>query len=127
LQIISLIRTIFFVLARRVVLNSFPFLFGERTGSIMARGDLRPPFVAILAVALVLVQGAAAQWSSFLTKAVFEGFFPTHVAFYTYEAFQAAAAAPYSAFGTTGTLEDQKRELAAFLANVDHESGGNHW
>ncbi|KAG0554231.1 hypothetical protein M758_12G077700 [Ceratodon purpureus] len=62
-------------------------------------------------------------WSSFLTKAVFEGYFPNRVPFYTYEAFQTAAKS-YPTFGTSGTLEIQKRELAAFLGNVKQESGG---
>eukprot|EP00253_Pinus_taeda_P004875 PITA_04875 len=43
--------------------------------------------------------------------------------FYTYDAFIAAANA-YSGFGTTGASDDQKRELAAFFANVMHETGG---
>jgi len=43
--------------------------------------------------------------------------------FYTYDAFIAAANA-YSGFGTTGSSDDQKRELAAFFANVMHETGG---
>ncbi|KAG0554227.1 hypothetical protein KC19_12G074500 [Ceratodon purpureus] len=68
--------------------------------------------------------GGSGGWSSFVTKAVFESFFPDRVAFYTYEGLQAASVAPYAAFGTTGSLDDQKRELAAFLANVNQESGG---
>ena len=91
----------------------------------MTRG-YRSLLVAIAALVL-LAQGAWAQtpgWSSFLTKAVFEGYFPNRVPFYTYEAFQTAAEA-YPAFGTSGTLDDQKRELAAFLGNVNQESGGN--
>lgn len=43
--------------------------------------------------------------------------------FYTYDAFIAAANA-YSGFGTTGSSDDQKRELAAFFANAMHETGG---
>ena len=43
--------------------------------------------------------------------------------FYTYDAFIAAANA-YSGFGTTGSDDVQKRELAAFFANVMHETGG---
>eukprot|EP00253_Pinus_taeda_P035304 PITA_35304 len=42
---------------------------------------------------------------------------------YTYNAFIAAANA-YSGFGTTGSNDIRKRELAAFLANVMHETGG---
>jgi chitinase len=43
--------------------------------------------------------------------------------FYTYNAFITAANA-YSGFGTTGASDDRKRELAAFFANVMHETGG---
>jgi chitinase len=42
--------------------------------------------------------------------------------FYTYDAFVSAANA-YSGFGTTGSSDVQKRELAAFFANVAHETG----
>eukprot|EP00253_Pinus_taeda_P030083 PITA_30083 len=43
--------------------------------------------------------------------------------FYTYNAFIAAANA-YSGFGTTGSADVRKRELAAFFANVMHETEG---
>lgn len=43
--------------------------------------------------------------------------------FYTYDAFIAAASA-FPGFGTTGSLETQKRELAAFLAQTSHETTG---
>nr|CAB3469083.1 unnamed protein product [Digitaria exilis] len=43
--------------------------------------------------------------------------------FYTYSAFIAAANA-FPGFGTTGDLETQKRELAAFLAQTSHETTG---
>ncbi|XP_059065870.1 endochitinase 4-like [Cryptomeria japonica] len=44
--------------------------------------------------------------------------------FYTYEGFiSAARARMFSGFGTTGSLTVQKRELAAFFANVAHETG----
>lgn len=43
-------------------------------------------------------------------------------AFYTYQGFITAANA-FSTFGRTGTLEVQKRELAAFFANVARETG----
>jgi len=43
--------------------------------------------------------------------------------FYSYNSFIAAANA-YSGFGTTGSNDVMKRELAAFFANVMHETGG---
>lgn len=65
-----------------------------------------------------------AGWASFFTKAVFEGWFPNRRQdFYTYEAFTAATEA-YGEFGTTGSVDDQKREIAAFFGNVQQESGG---
>ncbi|KAH9302611.1 hypothetical protein KI387_014194, partial [Taxus chinensis] len=42
--------------------------------------------------------------------------------FYTYDGFINATDA-YSGFGTTGSSDDAKRELAAFFAHVTHETG----
>jgi chitinase len=47
--------------------------------------------------------------------------FPNRIAIYTYAGL-VQAAGTYSAFATTGTPDDQKREVAAFLANVAHET-----
>lgn len=81
--------------------------------------------VAVAALVLSLVQGASAAWSTFITKAAFDQtYFPGHIAFYTYDSLKAAAGAPFTQFGNSGTLDDQKRELAAFFAQVKHESGG---
>ncbi|KAM6590656.1 hypothetical protein CsatA_013261 [Cannabis sativa] len=44
--------------------------------------------------------------------------------FYTYDAF-INAARYFSGFGTTGSLETRKRELAAFFGQISHETGGN--
>ncbi|KAI3727345.1 hypothetical protein L1987_67158 [Smallanthus sonchifolius] len=43
--------------------------------------------------------------------------------FYTYTAFINAARS-YNGFGTTGSSDDQKRELAAFFAQTSHETTG---
>ncbi|KAM6563599.1 hypothetical protein CsatB_023597 [Cannabis sativa] len=43
--------------------------------------------------------------------------------FYTYDAF-INAARYFSGFGTTGSLETRKRELAAFFGQISHETGG---
>nr|ACY06318.1 class II chitinase 2-2 [Pseudotsuga menziesii] len=43
--------------------------------------------------------------------------------FYTYSDFITAANA-FSGFGTTGNFDDKKREIAAFFANVAHETIG---
>lgn len=42
---------------------------------------------------------------------------------FTYEAF-IEAATQFPAFATTGSMDDRKRELAAFLANISHETTG---
>ena len=65
--------------------------------------------------------------SSIITSAIFDQFLSQRSSapangFYTYAAFLAAAAA-YSGFGTSGSSDVQKRELAAFFANVAHETG----
>jgi chitinase len=81
--------------------------------------------VAMAALVLSLVQGASAAWSSFVTKAAFDQtFFPGHLALYSYENLKTAAEGSFSAFGNSGSPDDQKRELAAFFAHVNHESGG---
>jgi chitinase len=42
--------------------------------------------------------------------------------FYTRDAFLSASGS-YTAFGRTGTVDDSKREIAAFFAHVTHETG----
>lgn len=66
--------------------------------------------------------------SDIITKAMYEEMFPYcndhHCparAFYTYEAF-VAAAARFPAFGATSTLEARKREVAAFFGQTSHET-----
>lgn len=64
-----------------------------------------------------------------ISPAVFEQIFlhrgtsPCRGAFYTYAGFIEAARA-FPAFGGQGSLDDRKREIAAFLANVSHETTG---
>lgn len=48
---------------------------------------------------------------------------PCPGAFYTYQSFVDAARA-FPLFATQGTADDRKRELAAFLANISHETTG---
>jgi chitinase len=48
--------------------------------------------------------------------------FPNRNPFYTYDGL-VQAIATYPAFATTGTTDDRKREIAAFLANVNRETG----
>lgn len=56
-----------------------------------------------------------------LSEAQFETLFPNRIPFYTYAGLIEATKA-YPAFGHTGTARQRKQEVAAFLANVMHES-----
>ncbi|KAG0623936.1 hypothetical protein M758_3G212600 [Ceratodon purpureus] len=61
---------------------------------------------------------------TFFTKPVFEDWFPNRCQdIYTFNAFAAALKA-FPVFGSTGTMDDMKREVAAFFANVNHETAG---
>ncbi|BCJ62036.1 glycoside hydrolase family 19 protein [Micromonospora endophytica] len=62
--------------------------------------------------------GAAA-----LSASSFAAMFPNRNSFYTYAGLTDAMA-KFPAFAGTGDEVTRKRELAAFLANIDHESGG---
>lgn len=61
--------------------------------------------------------------ASLLPQSLYDQLFPERNALYTYEALLAAAAY-HPAFASTGSVDDRKRELAAFLANVSHETTG---
>jgi predicted chitinase len=67
-------------------------------------------------------EGGVGGIGAILTESMFESMFPNRDAIYTYAALLDAASS-YSAFATTGSSDDQKREVAAFLANVAHETG----
>jgi predicted chitinase len=56
-------------------------------------------------------------------KAEFNRMFPNHNKFYTYDSLTKAMKA-FPAFAHTGNTAVRKREAAAFLANVSHETGG---
>ncbi|MFE0459892.1 glycoside hydrolase family 19 protein [Kitasatospora sp. NPDC058965] len=58
-----------------------------------------------------------------VSEAQFNQMFPNRNSFYTYSGLVAALSA-YPGFATTGSATVQKQEAAAFLANVDHETGG---
>ncbi len=58
-----------------------------------------------------------------VSEAQFNQMFPSRNSFYTYSGLVAAMSA-YPAFATTGGDTVEKQEAAAFLANVDHETGG---
>ncbi|MFF5446258.1 glycoside hydrolase family 19 protein [Streptomyces sp. NPDC012888] len=58
-----------------------------------------------------------------VSEAQFQQMFPNRNPFYTYQGLVAAAAA-YPGFAGTGDDTTRRREAAAFLANVSHETGG---
>lgn len=58
-----------------------------------------------------------------VSQAQFNQMFPNRNSFYTYSGLINATSA-YSAFAKTGDDTTRKREAAAFLANVKHETGG---
>jgi len=58
-----------------------------------------------------------------VSQAQFNQMFPNRNSFYTYSGLVSALSA-YPSFATTGGTTVAKQEAAAFLANVDHETGG---
>ena len=58
-----------------------------------------------------------------VSETQFNQMFPSRNAFYTYAGLTAAISA-YPAFANTGSDTIKKQEAAAFLANVNHETGG---
>jgi predicted chitinase len=61
-----------------------------------------------------------------VSEAQFNQMFPGRNGFYTYSGFVAGAGS-WPAFAGTGDTTVRKREAAAFLANVDHETGGLYY
>jgi predicted chitinase/chitodextrinase len=61
--------------------------------------------------------------SFIVSEAQFNQMFPSRNALYNYQGLVNALSA-YPSFGKTGTADTQKQEVAAFLANIDHETGG---
>ncbi|MFG2822413.1 glycoside hydrolase family 19 protein [Kitasatospora sp. NPDC048365] len=58
-----------------------------------------------------------------VSEAQFNQMFPNRNSFYTYSGLVAALSA-YPAFANTGSDTVKKQEAAAFLANINHETGG---
>ncbi|XP_037411088.1 chitinase 8-like [Triticum dicoccoides] len=90
--------------------------------------------LAVCAAALLLAVaagGAAAQGvGSVITRSVYASMLPNRDnslcparGFYTYDAF-IAAANTFPGFGTTGSADDIKRDLAAFFGQTSHETTG---
>ena len=70
-------------------------------------------------------QGAceASEGNFVVTEAQFNAMFPNRNPFYTYNGLVTALSA-YPAFSNTGTDTVKRQEAAAFLANINHETGG---
>lgn len=69
--------------------------------------------------------GGGGSLRDILSKSVFEKNFPNRNRFYTYESLINAAKSFSSAgLGTTGDTNTRKKEIAAFLAHIEHETGG---
>jgi predicted chitinase len=66
--------------------------------------------------------GGGSGLGAILSESTFNAMFPSRNPFYTYNALLAAAAT-FPSFATTGDTDTRKREVAAFLANVSHETG----
>ncbi|MET9296725.1 glycoside hydrolase family 19 protein [Streptomyces sp. NPDC003077] len=58
-----------------------------------------------------------------VSEAQFNQMFPNRNPFYTYAGLKEALSA-YPAFANTGDITVKRREAAAFLANISHETGG---
>ena len=67
--------------------------------------------------------GTGTGFGAILTQSMFNSMFPSRNAFYTYDAL-ISAAGTFPSVATTGDTDTRKREVAAFLANVSHETGG---
>ncbi|MDC0707036.1 RICIN domain-containing protein [Stigmatella sp. ncwal1] len=61
--------------------------------------------------------------AAILSESTFNTMFPGRNGFYTYSAL-VAAANTFPSFATSGDTATRKREVAAFLANISHETGG---
>ena len=66
--------------------------------------------------------GGGSGLGSILSEGTFDGMFPNRNGFYSYSGL-ISAAATFGAFANTGDTTARKREVAAFLANVGHETG----
>lgn len=67
--------------------------------------------------------GMGNGFAGIVSAALYEQMFPNRNALYSYEAIVAAAHS-FPAFCNEGSMDDRKREAAAFLANISHETTG---
>jgi hypothetical protein len=98
----------------------------------MAALCVKKNLLTLVAVALILAGYVKAQSGVSVADVVTDAFFNGILnqatgdcpgkSFYTRAAFLSALNS-YTQFGTTGTADDSKREIAAFFAHVTHETG----
>jgi len=81
--------------------------------------------IAISAISLNATSASAAEQRGgfVVSKVQYNKMFPHHKKLYTYEGLVKAMKA-FPAFAHTGNAKTRKREAAAFLANVSHETSG---
>jgi predicted chitinase len=80
--------------------------------------------LALGSAALLLQPAPSASAAGFVvSESQFNQMFPNRNSFYTYSGLTAALSA-YPGFANTGSDTVKKQEAAAFLANVNHETGG---
>jgi len=72
---------------------------------------------------LCLPVAAGDGFTDIVSRASFDTLFPNKNGLYTYDNL-VAASHQYVGFCNEGSLDDRKREAAAFLAHVSHETGG---
>ena len=77
-------------------------------------------------IALHANNDATTALEQVLPRSVFEAMFPNRNPFYTYDGL-VQSTATYPSFAAAGSLDDRKREVAALLANVNHETGGLYY
>jgi len=100
----------------------FPTRAAARTRSRLL-AVLSTAVVAGGLVAVAPTAPASAAGSFVVSQGQFNQMFPGRNSFYTYQGLVDALRA-YPGFTTTGNVAVRKREAAAFLANVSHETGG---
>jgi predicted chitinase len=96
-----------------------------------AASRIRSRLLAVLSAAVVAsglavaapAAPASAAGSFVVSEAQFNSMFPARNGFYTYQGLVNALRA-YPGFAATGDGAVRRREAAAFLANVSHETGG---
>jgi predicted chitinase len=106
-------------------LSSYPFQVRRLFARYTTDASASP---AASASAAPAVSGTASgppagNGTSLVSAAQLDEMFPSRNSFYTFAGLTDAMA-KFPAFATTGDERTRKQEMAAFLANIDHESGG---